>query len=97
MDAGDQPKPKKANPLTDLIDTEKAYVEQLTGIIRVRPCRLAAQHFLTYPPESRSCMVALEPPAARVGLDVPVHRVYLQDEPLTAHGANVCYPSHMHR
>ncbi|KAL1739022.1 hypothetical protein HDZ31DRAFT_22662, partial [Schizophyllum fasciatum] len=34
MDSGDQPKPKKANPLTDLIDTEKAYVEQLTGIIR---------------------------------------------------------------
>lgn len=29
-------KPRKANPLNDLIDTEKAYVEQLTGIIRVR-------------------------------------------------------------
>ncbi|KAF8216138.1 hypothetical protein K438DRAFT_1560299 [Mycena galopus ATCC 62051] len=27
-------KQKRANPLTDLIDTEKAYVEQLTGIIR---------------------------------------------------------------
>ncbi|KAI0778579.1 hypothetical protein BD413DRAFT_601314 [Trametes elegans] len=27
-------KPKKANPLTDLIDTEKVYVEHLTGIIR---------------------------------------------------------------
>lgn len=27
---------KKANPLNDLIDTEKAYVEYLTGIIRVR-------------------------------------------------------------
>ncbi|KAI0639797.1 hypothetical protein C8Q77DRAFT_1214236 [Trametes polyzona] len=27
-------KPKKANPLTDLIDTEKVYVELLTGIIR---------------------------------------------------------------
>lgn len=33
VDAGD-PRPKKSNPLTDLIDTEKAYVEQLTGIIR---------------------------------------------------------------
>jgi hypothetical protein len=29
-------KPKKSNPLNDLIDTEKTYVEQLTGIIRVR-------------------------------------------------------------
>ncbi|KAI0673528.1 hypothetical protein C8Q78DRAFT_969215, partial [Trametes maxima] len=27
-------KPKKANPLTDLIDTEKVYVELLTGVIR---------------------------------------------------------------
>jgi hypothetical protein len=32
---------KKANPLVDLIDTEKNYVELLTGIIRVRsPARL---------------------------------------------------------
>jgi hypothetical protein len=29
-------KRKKANPLNDLLDTEKVYVEQLTGIIRVR-------------------------------------------------------------
>lgn len=28
-------KPKRANPLTDLVDTEKVFVEQLTGIIRV--------------------------------------------------------------
>ncbi|KIL70740.1 hypothetical protein M378DRAFT_155677 [Amanita muscaria Koide BX008] len=28
------PKPKKSNPLNDLIDTERTYVEQLTGIIR---------------------------------------------------------------
>ncbi|KAK0198362.1 hypothetical protein F5146DRAFT_1019376 [Armillaria mellea] len=27
-------KPKRTNPLTDLVDTEKNYVEQLTGIIR---------------------------------------------------------------
>jgi hypothetical protein len=27
---------RKANPLNDLIDTEKVYVDQLTGIIRVR-------------------------------------------------------------
>lgn len=30
-------RPKKVNPLTDLIDTEKIYVDTLTGIIRVRP------------------------------------------------------------
>ena len=29
------PKAKKANPLIDLIDTEKTYVDNLTGIIRV--------------------------------------------------------------
>ena len=29
--------PKKANPLVDLIETEKGYVDLLTGIIRVRP------------------------------------------------------------
>lgn len=28
-------KPKKSNPLIDLIETEKVYVDQLTGIIRV--------------------------------------------------------------
>jgi hypothetical protein len=27
---------KRTNPLVDLIDTEKLYVDQLTGIIRVR-------------------------------------------------------------
>ena len=30
-------KSKRANPLTDLVDSEKIFVEQLTGIIRV--CR----------------------------------------------------------
>lgn len=29
--------PKKANPLVDLIETEKGYVDLLTGIIRVSP------------------------------------------------------------
>lgn len=29
-------KPKKSNPLIDLIETEKLYVDQLTGVIRVR-------------------------------------------------------------
>lgn len=30
------PKPKRVNPLTDLVDSEKTFVDQLTGIIRVR-------------------------------------------------------------
>ncbi|THV04850.1 hypothetical protein K435DRAFT_961582 [Dendrothele bispora CBS 962.96] len=30
----DSSKPKKTNPLNDLIDTERSYVDQLTGIIR---------------------------------------------------------------
>jgi hypothetical protein len=30
-------KQKKSNPLIDLIDTERVYVEQLTGVIRVSP------------------------------------------------------------
>jgi len=33
---GREGKSKRANPLTDLVETEKAFVEQLTGIIRVR-------------------------------------------------------------
>jgi hypothetical protein len=35
-DSSMEAKQKRANPLTDLIDTEKSYVDQLTGIIRVR-------------------------------------------------------------
>jgi hypothetical protein len=37
-------KPKKANPLNDLIDTEKRYVELLTGIIRVRTFERSSRH-----------------------------------------------------
>ena len=33
---GTDKKSKKVNPLEDLINTEKIYVENLTGIIRVR-------------------------------------------------------------
>jgi hypothetical protein len=40
-------KQKRANPLTDLIDTEKSYVDQLTGIIRVRTQRSIAPPSLT--------------------------------------------------
>jgi hypothetical protein len=31
------PRPKRQNPLVDLIDTEKVYVDLLSGVIRVRP------------------------------------------------------------
>lgn len=34
-------KPKKVNPLTDLVETEKVYVDLLTGVIRVRLLLLA--------------------------------------------------------
>ena len=37
------PRPRKVNPLTDLIETEKTYVEFLTGIIRVRPLPLLSR------------------------------------------------------
>jgi hypothetical protein len=35
MNPSEQKPPKKANPLVDLIDTEKVYVDLLGGIIRV--------------------------------------------------------------
>ena len=34
--SGDDKGKKKSNPLTDLVETEKVYVDLLTGIIRVR-------------------------------------------------------------
>lgn len=33
--ASPDPRSKRTNPLVDLIDTEKLYVDQLTGVIRV--------------------------------------------------------------
>ena len=38
---------KKTNPLTELVETEKIYVDQLAGIIRVRP----TGYFYSVPPE----------------------------------------------
>lgn len=41
-------KSKKTNPLTELVDTEKLYVDQLAGIIRVMPLDyfyIASQRF----------------------------------------------------
>ena len=34
--ASPDPRARRTNPLVDLIDTEKLYVDQLTGVIRVR-------------------------------------------------------------
>jgi hypothetical protein len=63
-------KPRKVNPLVDLVETEKAYVERLTGIIRVRRMhgsRLSRPHAGT---ESRVRLVAIEPSPSRAGQNV---------------------------
>lgn len=63
--ASPDPRAKRTNPLVDLIDTEKLYVEQLTGIIRVRyPFYLFASS-LALMVDTESCfgMVAHEPPS----------------------------------
>lgn len=59
-------KPKKANPLNDLIDTEKQYVDQLTGVIRV-----SHHHLHGFQPiahlgilESRCRLVSKQPPSS---------------------------------
>lgn len=79
-------KAKKSNPLTDLIETEKLYVEQLTGIIRVRlsftvlhksAVERSRPLFYEYT-ESRLGMVAVQPPAPRIGYHVPQYRGHLQ-------------------
>jgi hypothetical protein len=65
--ASPDPRAKRTNPLVDLIDTEKLYVEQLTGIIRVRySFRLVAPSLaLVLMIDTESCfgMVTHEPPS----------------------------------
>jgi ABC-type nitrate/sulfonate/bicarbonate transport system ATPase subunit len=56
---------KRSNPLVDLIETEKIYVDQLSGIIRVR-CSLARPFLmplLIVDTEGRLSMVAHKPPS----------------------------------
>ncbi len=60
---------KRPNPLVDLIDTEKLYVDQLTGVIRVGcPFHCSQAPFLVSSLiihiESSFRMVALKPPSS---------------------------------
>lgn len=73
-------RPKKSNPLLDLIDTEKLYVDLLTGIIRVRVSRVirCISHLPILHIESRCGMVSFQFTSARVGYHVPKYRGYLQ-------------------
>lgn len=80
-------KSKKSNPLEDLINTEKTYVDCLTGIIRVRFDWLAFHQSLdadpcgiSRPTESCSSMVTLQLAASRVRFDVPSRRGCLQGQ-----------------
>lgn len=61
---------KKVNPLTDLIETEKVYVDLLTGIMRVRIVRPCLERFIDLVcvlEESRVSMVATEPTPTGAG------------------------------
>lgn len=72
--SGDGQGKKKTNPLTDLVETEKVYVDLLTGIIRVRlrdGCGKGASDANGYGTESGFCMVATEFASTRAGQDVP--------------------------
>ena len=86
-------KSKKANPLEDLINTEKTYVDCLTGIIRVRFDWLTFNQSLdadtcdiSRSTESRSSMVSLKLAASRVGFHVPSRRGRLQGQSKPTHG-----------
>jgi hypothetical protein len=48
-------KSKKSNPLIDLVETEKLYVEQLTGIIRVRADNYTNCAWLTNANHTENC------------------------------------------
>lgn len=72
--SGDDKGKKKSNPLTDLVETEKVYVDLLTGIIRVRRSLhdVYADRTGTYVRCAESCgsMVSLEPATTRAGFYV---------------------------
>jgi hypothetical protein len=77
-DSHTEAKQKRANPLTDLIDTEKSYVDQLTGIIRVRIKLPAQWRLLMLRAESCRGMVSFESSAAGAGYNLSQHRGCLQ-------------------
>lgn len=74
---------KRGNPLSDFIETEKAYVELLTGIIRVRR-KFLHNSWTTnrdYATESRFRVVTSESSSSGAGQDVPEYRERIQGEP----------------
>lgn len=71
-------KPKKSNPLSDLIDTEKHYVDQLAGIIRVRVYSPGSLRSIHGAPARCLCLVALQSPAPRARYHVSKRRGCLQ-------------------
>ena len=87
--SGDDKGKKKSNPLTDLVETEKVYVDLLTGIIRVRRSKAwsvvlsKADHCLA---ESCGSMVSLEPATTRAGLNVQMYRERIQSQSVVALG-----------
>lgn len=74
---------KKPNPLSDFIETEKAYVELLTGIIRVRQHNNVPVSAIR---DSSSCaesclrLVASKSPSSGVGQDVSEYRERVQSK-----------------
>jgi hypothetical protein len=61
---------RRSNPLTDLIDTEKAYVDQLAGVIRVCvfvPLTAARRANARSILESSCCLVSVKSPTPRTG------------------------------
>lgn len=86
---------KRTNPLVDLIDTEKLYIDQLTGIIRVGyPSHhlLEAVPVLMVDTESRFGMVALESPSPRPRPHVQKYRGRVQSRSLLTF--RPCFRSH---
>lgn len=75
-------KTRKYSPLIDLIESEKAYVELLTGIIRVRSTSSpgSISCLIGRTTESRRCLVTIESSPARTRRYVSKCRRGIQDE-----------------
>lgn len=75
--------PSARNPLTDLMDTEKVYVEQLTFVIRVRRLHPACRScgIADSRAESRCRMVQARPASLEARCDVQGRRGRLSSEP----------------
>lgn len=60
----------KRNPLVDLIDSEKAYVDQLALVIRVSEVYTDIGERIAHIVARRSCLVKKGLPTAKAGFDV---------------------------